>query len=322
LLAAAHLSFHLEAIKGSGNGKPNKLDYSSLNSFRPISLVSNLAKIFEKVVLGRLLWFANAHEWLNDCQHGFRENRSTDSAAHSFISFIESAFSDKKVAAAAFLDIKSAFDSAWHPAIIAAFSSRGCPTYLVNIISSFLKNRSVVLSIGDVTSVHPMSLGCPQGGVLSPFLWNVLIDDILKLSFPHFPVKMAGFADDLSIATTHKDPFVATKNLQTACDHIGAWLESRKLQFNADKTVVKIFARKCSPGSSEPLVLSIKGVQISPSLDASFLGLTLDPSLKWHRHLQGKIVSAKRAMFAANSCIRQTFCSDGHRLRFLYSTVV
>jgi hypothetical protein len=147
LLAAAHLSFHLEAIKGSGNGKPNKLDYSSLNSFRPISLVSNFAKIFEKVVLGRLLWFTNAHEWLNDCQHGFRENRSTDSAAHSFISFIESAFSEKKVAAAAFLDIKSAFDSAWHPAIIAALSSRGFPTYLVNIISSFLKNRSAVLSI-------------------------------------------------------------------------------------------------------------------------------------------------------------------------------
>jgi hypothetical protein len=137
LLAAAHLSFHLEAIKGSGNGKPNKLDYSSLNSFRPISLVSNLAKIFEKVVLGRLLWFTNAHEWLNDCQHGFRENRS----------FIKSAFSEKKVAAAAFLDIKSAFDSAWHPAIIAALSSRGFPTYLVNIISSFLKNRSAVLSI-------------------------------------------------------------------------------------------------------------------------------------------------------------------------------
>jgi hypothetical protein len=74
------------------------------------------------------------------------------------------------VVAAAFLDIKSAFNSAWHPAIIAALSSRGCPTYLVNIISNFLKNRSAVLSIGEFYSEHPVSLGCPQGGVLFPFL--------------------------------------------------------------------------------------------------------------------------------------------------------
>jgi hypothetical protein len=77
-------------------GKPNKLDYTSLKSFRPISLVSNLAKILEKVVLGRLLWFANAHDWLKSCKHGFRENKSTDAAAHFLISFIESAFSEKR----------------------------------------------------------------------------------------------------------------------------------------------------------------------------------------------------------------------------------
>jgi hypothetical protein len=132
---------------------------------------------------------------------------------------------------------------------------------------------------------------------------------------------VVGFADDLSIATSHKDPLVATKNLQIVCDHIGAWLESRKLQLYGGKTVFMIFARRSSSGSSEPLFLSIKGVQISPSLDASFLGLTSDPNLKWHRHLQGKIGLAKRAMFAASSCIRQAFDSDGHRLRFLYSTV-
>ena len=72
-------------------GKPNKLDYTSLKSFR-----SNLVKILEKVVLGRLLWFANAHDWLKSCKHGFRENKSTDAAAHFLISFIESAFSEKR----------------------------------------------------------------------------------------------------------------------------------------------------------------------------------------------------------------------------------
>jgi hypothetical protein len=91
-------------------GKPNKPDYTSLNSFRPISLVGNLAKILEKIILGRIYWTAHKFEWLSSNQHGFREGRSTDTVAHSLTSFIESAFSEKKFCASAFLDIKSAFD--------------------------------------------------------------------------------------------------------------------------------------------------------------------------------------------------------------------
>jgi hypothetical protein len=64
---------------------------------------------------------------------------------------------------------------------------------------------------------------------------------------------MAGFADGLSIATTHKDPLVVTKNLQTTCDHIGAWLESRKLQLNAGETVFMILPVSVRPGRASPL---------------------------------------------------------------------
>jgi hypothetical protein len=93
-------------------GKPNKPDYSTLNSFRPIGLVSNLAKLLEKVILGRLIWYSRSLNWISDYQHGFREGRSTESAAHSLMSVVESAFAEHKVCAATFLYIKSAFDSA------------------------------------------------------------------------------------------------------------------------------------------------------------------------------------------------------------------
>ncbi|KZS03951.1 Uncharacterized protein APZ42_033204 [Daphnia magna] len=78
-------------------GKPNKGDYSSLNSYRTISFVSNLARILEKVVLRRLVCLTNAGDWTNTNQHSFRENMSTETATHYLISFIEGAFSDKKV---------------------------------------------------------------------------------------------------------------------------------------------------------------------------------------------------------------------------------
>ena len=142
-------------------GKPNKQDYTSLNSFRPISLVGNFAKIFEKIILGRLYWTAHKFEWLSSNQHGFREGRSTDTAAHSLTSFIESAFSEKKFCASAFLDIKSAFDSAWHPAILAALSRRLCPPYLIKTVLSFLSNRKALISINSGCFEKSVHIGCP-----------------------------------------------------------------------------------------------------------------------------------------------------------------
>jgi len=300
-------------------GKQNKSDYSTLNSYRPISLVSNLAKFLEKVILGRLAWFASVNGWFCVDQHGFRENRSTETAAHSLVNYIEDAFFDQKVCASAFLDIKSAFDSAWHPAIISALVNRGCPIYLTKIVDSFLSNRQACFSINEYCLKRNVNLGCPQGGVLSPFLWNLLVDDLLRIPFP-FPTKFSGYADDANIATVHKDPSIATHNLQLACDSIGKWLATKKLFLNAAKTVLVVFSRKQITWAN--LSVLIDGTKISPSHSASFLGLVLDTKLNWANHIQAKCVSAKRAMMAVSSCLRQSFGADCKRLRFLYSSAV
>jgi hypothetical protein len=144
-------------------------------------------------------------------------------------------------AAAAFLDIKSAFDSAWNPAIIAALHKRSCPQYLLKIVSSFLADRCAILSHNGSSFEKRVEVGCPQGGVLSPFLWNVMIDDILHIVFPFLSLLIA-YADDLAIITSHLDPAVAIAHLQIACDAINGWLEGVKLSLNAVKSVVILFS--------------------------------------------------------------------------------
>ena len=207
--------------------KPNKQDYTSLNIFRPISLLGNLAKILEKIILGRLYWTAYKFELLSSNQHGFRESHSTDTAAHSLTFFIESAFSEKKFCASAFWDIKSAFDLAWHPAIIAALSRRLCPPYLIKTVLSFLSIRKALISINGGCFKKLVHIGCRQGNVLSPFLWNLLVDDLLRTTFP-FPIKFVAYADDITVATIHKDAVLATRNLQLVCHFVGKWLAARK----------------------------------------------------------------------------------------------
>ena len=286
-------------------GKPNKQSYSDLQSFRPISLAGSFSKILEKIILGRLQWLAKSQDWLSPDQHGFRSGKSTETAVHSLVTGIENGFSAKEVTACAFLDIKSAFDSAWHPAIVTA--------------RDFLTGRKAVLTTHGISITIPVNLGCPQGGVLSPFLWIVLIDDILRLSFP-FPYKILAFADDLTISTTHPSPSHACLNLQIVCDSVNQKLRDIKLNLNALKTVLMIFSKRRT--KLPKFTLIVNGNQIHPSETATLLGFIMDPQLKWTYHIKAKIVSAKRALFAVNNCIRNTWGSDHKKLRFLYTTAV
>ncbi len=326
LLALMNACFHLEIFpdqwklaKVTVIGKPNKLDYSSLNSFRPISVANCMAKILEKIILGRLMWFARSSNWLSDSQHGFLEGRSTETAAHSLVSHIESAFSSKEHAACAFFDIISAFDSAWHPAILLALVKRSCPPYLTKLVRSFLSNRKARLSLANESVETKVNMGCPQGGVLSPFLWTILADDLLRCSFPfHFVI--IGYADDITVCVSHKDQAIACQNLQIVCDFIAKWCGKNKLSLNALKTILMIMSRKrCE---TPDLCILINGVKIVPSSEAKFLGFLLDNRLSWLPHESAKCIAAKRALHGAASCLRATWGCDKVKLTSVYKVVV
>ena len=296
-----------------------KSSYDTLSSFRPISLGNSFAKIFEKVILGRLQWHAKRGNWVSDNQHGFMDGKSTETAVHSLVDFVETNFESKQVTACALIDIKSAFDSAWHPAILAALIRRGCPNYLVRLVSSFLSNRKVTLSHNGSKVESDVNLGCPQGGVLSPFLWVILIDDLLRLNFP-FPFRIIAYADDLTVMTSHKDALMATKNLQSMCDAIAAWYINTKLFINASKTILLLFSRKNFDKSGHSII--IDSTNIYPSEEAVLLGFTIDSRLNWMAHVTAKCLAAKRTFFAARKNLRAIWGINRTTLLFPYTSTV
>ena len=121
--------------------KANKASYNLVSSFRPISILNALAKLFEKILLARLKAIASENNWFSTNQHGFCSGKSTETATLSLISFLEKRKAANLYLCVAFLDIKSAFDAAWHPAILRSLMKKGCPLYLIKILSSFLKDR-------------------------------------------------------------------------------------------------------------------------------------------------------------------------------------
>ena len=299
--------------------KSNKDNYLLLNSYRPISIVNTLSKVFEKILLSRLSWLAKSNNWFNDNQHGFREAKSTESAAHQLVSFIEDGFAKGISTAAAFIDIQSAFDKASHPAILAALRKKGCPIYLVNIIASFLSQRKATLCNESTSVTVDLVTGCPQGSVLSSFLWLVLVDDVLELSFDFHFLSLA-YADDVTLAASHRDVTVATAQLQVVCDKVVNWASSVDLSINAAKTTFILFSRKRSPPPD--ISLQFGDHLIQPRAEVQYLGFTLDRRLTWHAHVVAKCTAAKKLIFLVKRCLSSTWGLSSSRLKKLYSSSV
>ena len=299
--------------------KQGKSDYTSLNNYRPIANGLTFAKIYEKIILTRLTWLSDRNCWLSTNQHGFREGMSTTTAAHALAEFIENSFNQKRTAAACFLDIKSAFDSAWHPSIICALIDRNCPTYLVKSVQNYLSQRAVKIRVNSVTVTRDVAIGCPQGGILSPFLWNILIDDVLRLHFT-FNYRIIGFADDLTLLTDHKITATAVKNLQLVLDTVNQLLANNRLKLNATKTKLMLFNKKNT--SADTLnSLRLNQVNISTSTSTKFLGLLLDTRLKWDAHVTEKCLAAKRAYMMAYNTARNIWGKYSKRISFLYKAI-
>ena len=216
------------------------------------------------------------------------------------------------------IDIKSAFDTAWSPTILTALGKRNCPGYLLCVLKSFLHNRRVSLSLQDASLEVDLKIGCPQGSLLSSFVWCILIDDILRLTFPFRTLTIA-YADDLTVTATHKDPALATSNLQRMVDEIKSRLGDIKLKINAKKTTLIVFSRKrIDLGNVQ---LKITDHTIYPSSQAKLLGVVLDCRLKWLPHIQEKETAVKRVFHAVRRYVGKNWGLSRHRLKTLYTAV-
>ena len=216
----------------------------------------------------------------------------------------------------AFLDIKSAFDAAWHPKILSGLIKKKCPLSLVKLIQSFLKSRTGRMK-SSVSLLIDILLGCPQGSILSPFLWNILLEELLKLSFP-FLFLIIAYADDIVLCTFDSDLTVAQANLQAMCVAVESWGRDVKLSFNALKTIFMLFTCLRTP---PPLSITMGGLSIQTSSQCKYLGITIDAKLNWSAHIELKCVAAKKLLFFISKCCRLTWGLSRKTLSLLYKTV-
>ena len=174
--------------------KPDKLP-SLTTSYRPISLISSIMKLFERVIEQRLFSHLEQIGFINKHQSGFRRAKSTNDHLFRLSQSIMGSFNRGEDVVAAFLDVENAFDSVWHNRLRYKIFQLDLPTKMISWLSDFLVGRVIQVNVnGFLSNQINLKAEVPRGSGLSPLPFLIYVNDLPE---PHHKQNsLSQFADD------------------------------------------------------------------------------------------------------------------------------
>ncbi|KAI3378370.1 hypothetical protein SNEBB_006622, partial [Seison nebaliae] len=298
--------------------KPGKEDYSDPKSFRPISLSSVLLKGLERLIYWYLVENPLKDRVFHKNQYAYRAGTSTEEALHTLVTKAEKAVFGGQVAIAVFLDIEGAFNNARVKSMVQAILGREVPDSITSWVGTLLSSREVESTLLTKSKSKSVMKGCPQGGVLSPLLWNLVMDSLLAINEEQRGVHAQAYADDVTILQS--GPIVGTvANLvQQNLRWLENWSETHHLRFSPHKTEVIMFTRK-RVGKPD---LFLYGEKLAYSKTTKYLGATLDRGLSWTPHVEAVTKKATIALARCRRAIGTTWGMSSKSMEWIYTSVI
>lgn len=269
--------------------KPNK-DPTRVESYRPISLLSCIAKLMERLVFNRLYYHIEASASLSNTQTGYRRRYSTMEQLARFEKSVRTTLAYGDVGIAVFFDLAGAFDTVWHTGLLYKLAETGISGGLLRWVRAYLENRMFSVTMeGEESEVHSAASGVPQGAILSPLLFNIMIKDLPKP--PN--VTTYEFADDITMYSTGRDLNNVVQTIQNAINLFHSFTIKWNLKISSIKTECVLFTNR---RSITPPVININNNRIEFVKKHRFLGMTIDgPKLTWKAHIENlKITSSRK----------------------------
>ena len=258
-------------------------DISNIKNFRPISVLPFISKIFEKLMLARLVRYLDLNNVLNNRQFGFRHDLGTSDALIDFLTKIYDAFNANEYTLCAFIDFKKAFDTVPHDILICKLNHYGVRGNILKWFKSYLSDRKMFIEFNGVSSsLCDVTFGVPQGTVLGPFLFIIYINDILNSTTV---LRFLLYADDTTIFYSGKSLNDLFNVFNREIELFNIWTKANKILLNLDKTKYMIFSNKNSKEPDRSCVL-IDGNLIERVGNYKYLGIIIDNKLIFRDHCE------------------------------------
>ena len=255
-------------------------DYIKEN-YRPISLLSCVSKINERLIFNALYEYCVSNDIFNKHNSGFKKLDGTVNQlvniTHSLYSGLDSGHDMCMV----FLDVSKAFDKVYHEGLLFKLEQIGVSGNLLHWFKSYLTKRTCrVLLNGASSGWLPTNAGVPQGSILGPLLFLIYTNDIVN----NIESNIYLFADDTSLLHPIDDPIKSFELLNRDLNTLVLWANQWRVTFNAGKTEYMIFSYKNKIPTTKALYLGNSEIKQVDS--HTHLGLTFDTKLTWKNHVE------------------------------------
>ena len=270
-------------------------DRTDPQNYRPISVLSAVSKICERVVYDQLYKYLTDNDLLTKYQSGFRSLHSTVTALLNVTNEWYLNMDESMNNLVVFLDLAKAFDTVSHEILVKKLQHYGIQGTTLNWFKSYLSNRQQQCAVrGSISKPRRIVLGVPQGSILGPLLFLIYINDLpacLAFTKPHM------YADDTILNAASKSTTELIFRLNEDLKNIKNWLLANKLSLNVTKTeymFVSTDFRLSNLGKTLPITIGDKEIKRVKS--TKYLGVYLDENLKWEEHIDNLCLRVSRSI--------------------------
>ena len=286
------------------------------NSYRPISLLSGIGKWMEGMVRNRLEYILESKDALSNSQFGYRKKHSTYDMLFRIENAARIAIAKQEYMQILFIDLSQAYDNVQHAAVLHKLAKLGIKGRMMKWIQNYLEDREFkVFYKGEYSSWKVTTTGVPQGAILSPLLFNVLLSDLPQSK----NVFYGEYADDIVMYTSNRDFNKTIEQLQQAVDAFTKWCKMWGQEINIKKTKYMCITNK----KGKEGIIRIAGNQIEKVQVYKYLGVYLDaPRLNFNYHIEQLKESVIKKMNILKAVATENWGADRHTLTRIYKMIV